>query len=124
MPDLCIKFPLESWHPHAGPNLDYSRVFVVPTLSSERSGFLDSVRSGFRADRIAIAIPRTRASGAPLQEHTVRNVVSYLRGKEDLFNDMFTGGSGRFLYEEMPAESRKSGLAGRVLDATLKVFGI
>jgi hypothetical protein len=58
----------------------------------------------------------------------VRNVVSYLRGKEDLFNDMFTGGPGRFLYEEMPAGSRKSGLAGRglegVLDATLKVFGI
>jgi uncharacterized protein (AIM24 family) len=51
----------------------------------------------------------------------------YLRGKEDLFNDCFAGGPGRFVYEEMPGSRRKSalgrGLEG-VADAFLKVFGI
>ncbi|HET9694969.1 MAG TPA: hypothetical protein VFP48_11335, partial [Steroidobacteraceae bacterium] len=54
--------------------------------------------------------------------------ISYLRGKEDLFNDLFAGGPGRFVYEEMPAGRRTAGLTGRGLegfvDATLKVFGI
>ncbi len=54
--------------------------------------------------------------------------VAYLRGKEDLFNDLFAGGPGRFVYEEMPAGRRTTGLTGRGLegfvDATLKVFGI
>jgi uncharacterized protein (AIM24 family) len=54
--------------------------------------------------------------------------VSYLRGKEDLFNDLFAGGPGRFVYEEMPGGTRNPGLTGRGLegfvDATLKVFGV
>jgi uncharacterized protein (AIM24 family) len=54
--------------------------------------------------------------------------VSYLRGKEDLFNDLFAGGPGRFVYEEMPSGTRNPGLTGRGLegfvDATLKVFGV
>ena len=54
--------------------------------------------------------------------------VSYWMGKEDLFNDMFTGESGFYVYEEMPDYKRKSGIAGRglagILDAGLKLFGI
>jgi len=54
--------------------------------------------------------------------------VAYLRGKEDLFNDLFAGGPGWFVYEEMPAAGRRTGLAGRglegVTDAVLKAFGI
>ena len=54
--------------------------------------------------------------------------VSYLRGQEDLFNDLFGGGPGRFVYEEVPAGDRRTGIAGRglegFLDAVLKAFGI
>jgi hypothetical protein len=54
--------------------------------------------------------------------------VAYLRGKEDLFNDLFAGGPGWFVYEEMPAAGRRTGMAGRglegVIDAFLKAFGI
>ena len=54
--------------------------------------------------------------------------VSYLRGKENLFNDLFAGGPGRFIYEEVPSEAGKTGIAGRGLegfvDAVLKAFGI
>ncbi|MDF1659327.1 MAG: hypothetical protein P1U58_17050, partial [Verrucomicrobiales bacterium] len=54
--------------------------------------------------------------------------VSYLRGKEDLFNDLFAGENGILVYEEMPDERRKAGLTGRglegVLDGLLKAFGI
>ncbi len=54
--------------------------------------------------------------------------VSYLRGKEDLFNDLFAGGPGWFVYEEMPATGRRTGITGRglegVIDAFLKAFGI
>jgi uncharacterized protein (AIM24 family)/uncharacterized membrane protein len=54
--------------------------------------------------------------------------VAYLRGKEDLFNDLFAGGPGWFVYEELPAGGRRTGLTGRglegVADAVLKAFGI
>jgi hypothetical protein len=54
--------------------------------------------------------------------------VSYLRGQENLFNDLFSGGPGRFVYEEVPAGDRRTGIAGRglegFLDAVLKAFGI
>jgi hypothetical protein len=54
--------------------------------------------------------------------------ISYLRGKEDLFNDLFAGGPGIYVYEEMPDVRYKGGLTGRglegFLDSTLKVFGI
>lgn len=54
--------------------------------------------------------------------------VAYLRGKEDLFNDLFAGGPGWFVYEELPAAGRRTSLSGRGLegvgDAVLKAFGI
>ena len=53
--------------------------------------------------------------------------VSYWAGKEDLFNDLFTGGSGVYVYEEMPDLKRSTGV-GRHLegftDALLKIFGV
>ncbi len=53
--------------------------------------------------------------------------VSYWAGKEDLFNDLFTGGSGVYVYEEMPDLKRTAGV-GRHLegftDAILKIFGV
>lgn len=67
---------------------------------------------------------------ANLDYHNTRceTFISYLRGKEDLFNDLFGGERGIFVYEEMPAGGRKTGLTGRglegVVDAVLKVFGI
>ena len=54
--------------------------------------------------------------------------VSYWTGKEDLFNDLFTGGSGVYVYEEVPDLKRTTGITGRGLegltDAVLKVFGV
>lgn len=54
--------------------------------------------------------------------------MSYWSGKEDLFNDLFTGESGVYVYEEMPDLKRASGMVGRGLqgftDAVLKVFGV
>lgn len=54
--------------------------------------------------------------------------LSYLRGKDDLFNDLFSGENGVFIYEEMPDLRRKSGLTGRgiegMTDALLKAFGV
>ena len=53
---------------------------------------------------------------------------AYFSGKEDLFNDQFSGEFGMYLYEEMPGAKRRSGLTGRglegVIDAALKAFGI
>jgi hypothetical protein len=52
--------------------------------------------------------------------------MSYWRGKEELFNDLFKGDSGVYVYEETPAK-RASGI-GRPLegftDALLKAFGV
>lgn len=54
--------------------------------------------------------------------------VSYWTGKEDLFNDLFAGESGVYVYEEMPDLRRTTGITGRGLegmtDAILKVFGV
>jgi hypothetical protein len=53
---------------------------------------------------------------------------AYLLGTRSLFNDRFSGGSGVYVYEEMPYFGRKSGLTGRglegLMDGVLKVFGI
>lgn len=53
---------------------------------------------------------------------------SYLMGKQELFNDKFSGGPGFYVYEEMPHFGKKTGIAGRgiegVFDSVLKVFGI
>jgi len=52
---------------------------------------------------------------------------SYLFGKEDLFNDRFSGPSGVYVYEEVPDLKRATG-AGRyfegLTDAMLKLFGV
>ena len=54
--------------------------------------------------------------------------MAYWTGKEDLFNDLFTGDGGSYVYEEMPDLKHKSGIGGRGLegfvDAILKIFGI
>lgn len=54
--------------------------------------------------------------------------TSYWSGKEDLFNDLFTGGNGVYVYEEMPDPKHATGIAGRGLegfaDAVLKIFGV
>ena len=54
--------------------------------------------------------------------------MSYWTGKEDLFNDLFSGDSGVFVYEEMPDLNRATEIAGRGLrgfsDALLKAFGV
>lgn len=53
---------------------------------------------------------------------------AYLMGKDELFNDYFTGDSGYYAYEEMPHGGRKYGIAGRgiegIADSVLRVFGI
>ena len=72
----------------------------------------------------------TLGFSANLDYRTTRceTFVSYLRGQEDLFNDLFGGGPGRFVYEEIPNAGRKAGIAGRglegLMDAVLKAFGI
>jgi hypothetical protein len=54
--------------------------------------------------------------------------ISYWTGKEDLFNDSFSGTPGVYVYEELPDVRRRSGITGRgvegVMDAVLKVFGV
>ena len=72
----------------------------------------------------------TLGFSANLEYRTIRceTFVPYLRGREDLFNDLFGGGPGWFLYEEMPARERRAGVTGRglegLIDAFLKAFGI
>ena len=72
----------------------------------------------------------TLGFSANLDYRTTRceTFISYLRGKEGLFNDLFGGGPGRFIYEQMPSAERRGGVTGRGLegfaDAVLKVFGI
>lgn len=91
---------------------------------------------GVKAEEPAAGQPRminqsaTLGFSANLEYRTTRceTFVAYLRGKEDLFNDLFAGGPGRFIYEEMPAGGRRAGITGRGLeglaDAVLKAFGI
>ena len=53
--------------------------------------------------------------------------MSYWVGKQDLFNDLFTGEAGVYVYEETPNAMRSAGI-GRFLqgfsDAILKGFGV
>jgi hypothetical protein len=53
---------------------------------------------------------------------------SYLMGKQELFNDRFSGQPGCCIYEETPHPNAKAGVTGRgiegILDSFLKVFGI
>ena len=54
-------------------------------------------------------------------------LFSYLSGKQPLLNDSFAGGSGYYIYQEMPYQGRggtfERGLEG-LLDAALKPLGI
>jgi|GEM_PF-966572 len=54
--------------------------------------------------------------------------VSYWTGKEDLFNDSFSGSPGVYIYEELPDARRRTGVTGRglegIVDSFLKVFGV
>jgi hypothetical protein len=91
---------------------------------------------GVRAEEPEPGQPRlinqsaTLGFSANLEYKTTRceTFVAYLRGKEDLFNDLFAGQPGRFIYEEMPAGGRRGGVTGRgfegLADAVLKAFGI
>ncbi len=91
---------------------------------------------GVRAEEPRVGQPRlinqaaTLGFSANLDYKTVRceTFVPYLRGREDLFNDLFGGGPGRFVYEEMPARGGGRGVSGRglegITDAVLKAFGI
>lgn len=91
---------------------------------------------GVRAEEPRPGQPRlinqaaTLGFSANLDYKTVRceTFVPYLRGREDLFNDLFAGGPGRYVYEELPARAGGRGMSGRGLegftDAVLKAFGI
>jgi hypothetical protein len=53
--------------------------------------------------------------------------MSYWAGKEDLFNDLFAGESGVYVYEEMPDLKRATGVGRhleRFADAVLNAFGV
>lgn len=54
--------------------------------------------------------------------------ASYLLGKQELFNDHFSGGPGFYVYEEMPHFGKKAGITGRGLegisDSLLKILGV
>jgi len=91
---------------------------------------------GVRAEEPRPGQPRlinqaaTLGFSANLDYQTVRceTFVPYLRGHEELFNDLFGGGPGRYVYEEMPSRGGRHGTGGRGLegftDAVLKAFGI
>ncbi|MCU0757725.1 MAG: hypothetical protein MUF07_00800 [Steroidobacteraceae bacterium] len=91
---------------------------------------------GVRAETPRAGEPRlvsqaaTLGFSANLDYRTTRSetFVAYLLGRESLLNDLFSGGPGCFLYEEMPGRRRRAGVTGRglegVADAVLKAFGI
>ena len=91
---------------------------------------------GVRAEQPPSGQPRlinrsaTLGFSANLDYRTTRceTFVAYVRGHEDLFNDGFAGGPGRFVYEVLPSGGRRTAASGRRLpgavDAVLKAFGI
>lgn len=91
---------------------------------------------GVRAEHGSTAQPRVINQDATLGFSTslaYRNArcetfLAYLSGRESLFDDVFGGGSGLFLLEELPAGQRGAGPLGRglsgLLDAALKTLGI
>ena len=94
---------------------------------------------GCRGIRLEAPVPETprmiRQSAtigwsANLGYKTIRceTFMPYLKGDEELFNDMFLGQKGKFAYEEMPNGGRRKGALSRGLegafDAFLKAFGI
>ena len=67
------------------------------------------------------------SAGVAYSNTRCETFISYLRGKEELFNDLFSGDSGVYVYEETPGARRAAGL-GRPIegftDALLKAFGV
>jgi hypothetical protein len=88
------------------------------------------VRVDSAAEGKAIDQALTVGFSAMLNYSTSRTetAMAYLTGKKGLLRDRFLGRSGFFVYEEMPAPSKKSGISGKglegVSDAVLKLFGI
>lgn len=92
-------------------------------------------RRGVRAEQPQAAQPRiinqsaTLAFSAGLRCQVTRceTFTAYLRGRDDLFNDRFSGEPGTFVYELSPADAQGRrvgrGLEG-ITDAVLKAFGI
>ncbi len=72
----------------------------------------------------------TLGFSANLDYSTIRcgTFGAYLMGRDELFNDYFTGKSGFYVYEEMPNSGNKYATFGRgipgITDSILKVFGI
>ena len=68
------------------------------------------------------------SAGLPYRVSRSEAFGAYLLGRQELYNDSFGPGSGRYLYEEMPLGERGGGLWGRGLrgvgDAALKLFGL
>ena len=46
--------------------------------------------------------------------------ISYWRGKEELFNDVFSGASGIYVYEETPAAGRTAGIGRPLRDSPMR----
>ena len=67
------------------------------------------------------------SAGVAYSNTRCETFISYLRGREELFNDLFSGDSGIYVYEETPAASTAAGLGrplGGFTDALLKAFGV
>lgn len=67
---------------------------------------------------------------ANLAYSTARNETffPYLMAREGLFDDVFSGDAGFFIYEETPRSGEAGGVVGRqleaVIDASLNAFGV
>jgi len=91
---------------------------------------------GVRAGEVSAENPRqqdqcaTLGFSANLDYSSVRceTFIDYLRGRDGLFNDRFSGATGHHFTEEIPDPRRKTGLFGRgiegIVDGLLKGFGI
>lgn len=67
-------------------------------------------------------------ASVPYSNARTETFVPYWLGKEELFNDRFSGVDGSYLYEERTLDRRGNALVGRgvegLVDGVLKVFGI
>ena len=100
------------------------------------SHFLMKGCRGVRAERVETETARMQDQGATLgftsnlSYSGVRceTFIDYLRGRDELFNDRFSGADGFHFAEEITNPSRRKGLFGRglegLLDGFLKAFGI
>jgi hypothetical protein len=122
----------------AGTGASRACAWLTPAAPPFSRAVLAALRGcrGVRAEQPEPGHPRlinqsaTLGVGAGLDYRNTRceTFMPYLRGQEDLLNDVFSGGPGWFVYEELPAARRRGGITGRglegVADAFLKAFGI